>query len=167
MKKLFSLVVVSFFAVSVYASDVNVSVSAKAYNTKDFNETAGLSVKAVFPKTFAENVEASVALELVEVESELTGKESDFVIVPVELGYVYKIDEVFSVKSLVGVDLISGDDVDTTVGSHVGAELSVNTPIQGLSGVVGLGYQFANVDVNDVKHDFSGYTGSAGLNYKW
>lgn len=169
MKKIASLF--AMFAMSVtlaYASDVYVQGNGTFFAPKDFDAGLGVTAKAVFPDVFAENVELATGLTIFPTSSDkLPNKDLDLFIVPVEAGYRFNIDEQLSVKPVAGVDLITSPEADTAVGGHVGVEFAYETPIEGLSAVAGVGYSFADVDVDGVKHDLDGPTASAGVTYKW
>lgn len=167
MKKLISLFGILAISVSAMAADVNVQGGAKFYAPKDFDAGVGLSAKAVFPDVFVENLDLGTGIEVYPTQSDKTKKDLDLVILPVEAGYRFKILENLTVKPVVGLDLITGSEVDPGLGAHVGAELAVKTPIENLEGVASVGYQFGNVDVDNVKHDLSGVTAGAGVKYSW
>lgn len=175
MKKLIGLFVLGLFACSCVcntppaeAADVYVKSGAKFYAPKDFDAGMGLNAKAVFPDVFVENLDLGVGLEYFATESDkIKNKELDIIIVPVEATYNYEVNDTITVSPVVGLDLYTGNQINTTVGAHLGAEVAVKTPVEGLSAVVGAGYNFATIEVSDIDHEFDGVYGTAGVAYKW
>lgn len=175
MKKLISLFGLGLLACACVcntppaeAADVYVKTGTKFYAPKDFDAGMGLNAKAVFPDVYVENLELGVGLEYFATESEkIKNKELDLLIVPVEASYKFEVDENITVSPVVGLDLYTGNQINTTVGAHLGAEVAVKTPVEGLDATFGAGYNFATIEVSDIDHDFNGVYGTAGVAYKW
>lgn len=169
MKKLLSVLAVASLVLMpvAYAADVQIEGGAKLFLPKDFDNGVGGEVKAVFPDVFAENVELSAGLVVFPTEAQKSDEDVDLVILPVEAGYKFDINETFSVKPVVGIDVYTGNKVDETVGAHVGADLIIATPVENLTANIGINYYFAEVEVAGIDNSFNGPAVDFGVNYKF